>query len=304
MSSIAESESEKSQPLPLVSVIVITYNSAKYVIETLESIRSQTYRNIELVVSDDCSNDKTVELTKDWMSRNSQFFTNSKLVATVKNSGVAINCNNGLNNASGTWIKLIAGDDLLEPFAIRSYLDFIYHEKDARVVISNCTYFGLKSGKADFPEYFGLLSAKGQLNYFLVHLAPSFGPTGFAHRETLLEVGGYDETYPMIEDIPISLRLHSKNVKIYLLSECLVKYRISSEGISSGPKFSDRFWEMINALILPYTKKNKFFLVYIHYRIEYFLYKNRESGFFGHRLFRYFMKTLDYFAWRRRVVGY
>ncbi len=302
--SMADSESATSQSLPLVSVVVITYNSAKYIIETLESIKSQTYGNIELVVSDDCSSDKTVEIVKDWISRNGQFFAESKLVATVRNSGVAINCNNGLSHTSGTWVKLIAGDDILEPSAIKSYLDFVSYEKGARVVISNCTYFGMKSGRSDFPEFFGSLTAKGQLKCFLVYAAPSFGPTGFALRETLLEVGGYDERYPMIEDVPMSLRLHSNNVKIYLLSECLVRYRISSSGISSGDKFGDRFWDMLNVIVLPYIKKNHFFAIYAHYKMEYFLYRHRKNGLFGHRLFRYFVRAFDYYAWRKYIFGH
>ena len=52
---------------PLVSVPVITYNSAKFVLETLESIKAQTYQNIELVISDDCSTDNTVQICRDWV---------------------------------------------------------------------------------------------------------------------------------------------------------------------------------------------------------------------------------------------
>ncbi|MDR0890977.1 MAG: glycosyltransferase [Endomicrobium sp.] len=51
---------------PLVSVCVITYNSSKYVLETLESIKTQTYQNIELIVSDDCSTDDTVEVCENY----------------------------------------------------------------------------------------------------------------------------------------------------------------------------------------------------------------------------------------------
>lgn len=55
---------------PLVSVSVITYNSAKTVLETLESIKAQTYQNLELIVSDDCSTDNTVELCRNWIEQN------------------------------------------------------------------------------------------------------------------------------------------------------------------------------------------------------------------------------------------
>lgn len=52
---------------PLVSVIVITYNSSKYVLETLNSVAAQTYDNIELIISDDCSKDNTVEICRNWL---------------------------------------------------------------------------------------------------------------------------------------------------------------------------------------------------------------------------------------------
>jgi alpha-1,3-rhamnosyltransferase len=52
---------------PLVSVVIITYNSSKYVLETLESAKAQTYQNIELIVSDDCSTDDTVEKCREWI---------------------------------------------------------------------------------------------------------------------------------------------------------------------------------------------------------------------------------------------
>jgi len=50
----------------LVSVVVVTYNSSKYVEETLESIKNQTYPNIELIVTDDCSTDSTVDIVMNW----------------------------------------------------------------------------------------------------------------------------------------------------------------------------------------------------------------------------------------------
>ena len=52
---------------PLVSVVVITYKSANTILETLESFKQQTYKNIELIVSDDCSPDHTVEVVEEWI---------------------------------------------------------------------------------------------------------------------------------------------------------------------------------------------------------------------------------------------
>ncbi len=65
---------------PLVSVCIITYNSAKFVVEALESIKSQTYKNIELIISDDCSTDNTIELCKQWISDNGKCFVNCELL--------------------------------------------------------------------------------------------------------------------------------------------------------------------------------------------------------------------------------
>ena len=63
----------------LVSIITPTYNSAKYVLETLESIKSQTYHNIELIISDDASQDNTVDICELWLKENKERFRNSDL---------------------------------------------------------------------------------------------------------------------------------------------------------------------------------------------------------------------------------
>ena len=65
---------------PLVSVIVITYNSSKFVLETLESIYNQTYSNIELIISDDCSSDETINICQNWLYKNKNRFKNIELI--------------------------------------------------------------------------------------------------------------------------------------------------------------------------------------------------------------------------------
>src|SRR5438309_3687253 len=98
------------QDIPLVSVIVLTYNSAITVLETLESIKQQTFRNIELIITDDCSKDNTVEICSNWLNSNKGIFVRVIILEVDKNTGTSANCNRGLKASTGQWIKFIAGD--------------------------------------------------------------------------------------------------------------------------------------------------------------------------------------------------
>ena len=97
----------------LVSIVVITYNSVRFVLETLESIKKQTYNNIELIISDDASTDRTVEVCKTWIDDNYRRFKRTKLITVHRNTGIPANFNRGVMAAKGAWIKTIAGDDVL-----------------------------------------------------------------------------------------------------------------------------------------------------------------------------------------------
>lgn len=86
---------------PLVSIIVITYNSAKYVLETLESARAQTYQNIELIISDDGSQDDTIVICENWFLENRDRFYDTQLITVEHNSGIPANCIRGVRALHG-----------------------------------------------------------------------------------------------------------------------------------------------------------------------------------------------------------
>ena len=86
---------------PLVSVIVITYNSSNTVIETLDSIAAQTYKDIELIISDDCSKDDTVKRIKLWIEEHKDFFVNCRIITTEENTGTVKNLNRGVKASKG-----------------------------------------------------------------------------------------------------------------------------------------------------------------------------------------------------------
>ena len=63
-----------------VSVVVVTYNSSDFILETLESISHLNWKEIELIVTDDCSKDDTVEICRDWLKQNGQRFLSIRVM--------------------------------------------------------------------------------------------------------------------------------------------------------------------------------------------------------------------------------
>ena len=121
---------------PLVSIVVVTYNSSQFVQETLDSIKEQTYKNIELIISDDCSKDDTIKICEEWLKENRCRFTNCQILTSLKNTGVVANCNRGYQASTGMWIKDVAGDDALYPEAIEKFIQFTIKNPQARIIHS------------------------------------------------------------------------------------------------------------------------------------------------------------------------
>ena len=97
---------------PLITVGVIAYNSSEYILELLESIKAQSYQNVELIVSDDKSTDNTVAICEEWISKNKDRFVRAEVIVPEHNTGTAGNYNRALFAAKGEWMKFIDGDDL------------------------------------------------------------------------------------------------------------------------------------------------------------------------------------------------
>ena len=102
----------------------MTYNAAEFVLETLESVFHQTHPIIELIISDDCSKDNTVELVEQWCSqqRVKERFTDIKIITVPKNTGIPANFNRCIKASTGEWLKLISGDDAFMPNCIEDNL--------------------------------------------------------------------------------------------------------------------------------------------------------------------------------------
>lgn len=223
----------------LVSIVVITFNSSKYVIETLESVKNQTYINIELIISDDCSTDNTREKCLEWISTNKKRFFKAELITVKTNTGIAPNCNRGLYNAQGEWIKLIAGDDILLPNCISDFMRYVEDNPLSEVIYGNIQR--LEKGKLnEVPLNPALLLPAGK-QFKSVLKNANFPAQGMFYKtNTLVQLGGFDEKYPFCEEFPLYLKLAKENIKFDFLNEVVSIYRLHETNISSGTK-NDNF---------------------------------------------------------------
>ena len=226
---------------PLVSVCVATYNSAQYICETLDSIYNQTYKKIELVISDDSSNDNTLEIVKEWLVGKETRFIDTQILSVDYNTGTSANMNRLLFAAKGTWIKGIAGDDILFPNAIEKYICYINDNSQVSWLFAKAVFYLntfseeciIQSKNRLFDRYSELnsMDASNQLkknylgNYYKC-------PTHFLKREKLLDIGGFDEEFGILEDYPMWLKLLCYGEKCYFMDEFVMGYRCSNTNVS------------------------------------------------------------------------
>lgn len=204
----------------LVSIIMPSWNTAKFIGESIQSVIDQTYKNWELIIVDDCSTDNTDEVVTSYTDNRIRYFKNKK------NSGAALTRNRALREAQGEWIAFLDSDDLWMPEKLEHQIKFMeennyslsyteYEKIDEKSELLNIYVSGpLKVNKHKMYNYDYI----GQLT--MIYSAKQFG---------LIQIKDIKKN----NDYAIRLQLFKKkDVCCYLLKENLAKYRIRKKSIS------------------------------------------------------------------------
>ena len=117
----------------LVSIVVPVYNAEKFLKDTVRTVLEQTYPNWELLLVDDCSNDDSVNIIKEYATKDDRIL----LLKNEKNSGAALTRNYGIKEAKGTYLCFLDADDLWEKEKLEKQLKFM---KDNRCAFSFTDY--------------------------------------------------------------------------------------------------------------------------------------------------------------------
>lgn len=279
----------------LVSIIVLTYNSSKYVVETLESAFLQSYRNIELLIADDSSSDNTVEICENWGILNSGRFAKFLIIKSRHNQGIASNCNKGVCAANGEWVKLIAGDDILLPNCVEDYIAFAKVNPNARIIVGGVECFGSGVKSVWFPpSTFQRKNAYEQYRYQLRYGSTIMGVSPFIKKAVFDEIGAFNEDYQYWEDFPFYLKATQNNIKIFTLLKLIVKYRVHQESILRTPngKFDSSYRQYVKEVVFPLSRKEGMYFFYWHQKLNYLFADGVNRFPFKYLIIRYLLVAL------------
>lgn len=199
----------------MVTIIVTSYNYGQYLDECINSLHNQTYKNIEIIIVDDGSNDlftlnKLHELKK-----------HGENIIHIENSGVSVARNIGVQNAKGNYIIFLDGDDKLAPQFVEKVMEIQNKNEDVLLIYSYTRFFGAANRLrilGNHPNYNRLLIN----NYY-------FGITCLLHKNRILQVGGFNAKMRHgIEDWEFFIRYCYQGMKVGRVNSALFYYRIKS----------------------------------------------------------------------------
>lgn len=204
----------------LVSVIMPSYNAERFIAESIRSVQQQTYQNWELLVTDDCSTDRTQEILSEFAKSDARI----KLFVLPQNSGAAVARNNSLDHASGQYIAFLDSDDQWKPEKLSRQIDFMRAQEAGFSFTSyeTITEGGVLNNVIHVPE---TLTYKQYLRNTIIGCL-----TVMVDRSI---VG--DFRMPLLrkrQDMATWLSILRKGVVGYGLDEPLSRYRLVSNSIS------------------------------------------------------------------------
>ncbi|MDE5107681.1 MAG: glycosyltransferase [Trichodesmium sp. St17_bin3_1_1] len=208
----------------IISVIIPAYNAEKTIRETIESVIKQTFSDWELIVVNDGSQDRTVEVVSQIKDPRIKLFS-------IPHAGVSASRNRGFDNSVGQFIAFLDADDLWKPEKLESQLNALQSHSEAAVAYSWTDYID-ESGS--FLKQGGRVIFHGDVYpKLLVSNFLENGSNPLIKREAINEVGGFDESRKRAEDWEMYLRL-GKKYHFVAVEKPQILYRFSTNSVSSN----------------------------------------------------------------------
>ncbi|MBD2666007.1 glucosyltransferase [Richelia sinica FACHB-800] len=235
--------------MPKISVVIPVYNSEKSVAETLASVIAQTYRDLEIIIVDDGSTDKSIEIC--------QRFKDERIkIVHQQNRGLAGARNTGIRHAQGEFIAFVDSDDLWLPEKLEKHLHHLQHSPQVGLSFSRSRFIdeqGTPLGIYQMPKLINITPG-----YLFCRNPISNGSSVVIRREVLdaikfeanlygeIEDFYFDDRFRQSEDIECWLRIAlTTNWQIEGIPEALTLYRLNRSGLSANIFKQYESWEQV-----------------------------------------------------------
>jgi len=204
-----------------VSIITVVYNNKKTIKNAIESVLSQTYKNIEYIIIDGASIDGTVEIIKSYGNKIDKFISEP-------DKGIYDGLNKGINLASGDIIGFLHSDDVYTNDEVVKKVVEVFEKYNCDGVYGDLVYVSKRSDKVIRYWKSGEFSIyKLKKGWMPPH------PTLFLKREIYEKYGLFDLSFKIAADYDFMLRVLKDNLKLSYIPEVLYKMRIGGESNKS-----------------------------------------------------------------------
>ena len=207
--------------MPTVSVIIHTYNNEKFIAETVESVLNQTYKDYEIIVVDDGSEDGTRDALIPYMQKIRYHYKENGGIASAKNAGISL--------SHAEFVAFLDHDDLWVPDKLQLQMEHFNENPQIGLVYAKYTSFRDGEELRTKPE-------KGYSGWiFKELLSKSFIQTStvVVKRECLDAVGPYDETFFLGDEYDMFLRI-ARKFQCGFVDKGLTRYRVHDTNASNN----------------------------------------------------------------------
>lgn len=218
------------QNFPLVSVICISHNHQDYIIEALNSVINQSYPNIELIVTDDCSSDKSQQVIKNWLND----YPNILFIPNEINLGNTKTFNNAAKKATGDYFVDLAADDILLENCIQRQIETFINSKfkntglvyaNIELFDENNNFISIYYDETENPQ-------SGDVYEMVISRSTKICSVASMIKKEVFETVGYYDENLAYEDLDLWVRA-SRLYNFEYIPEVLAKKRELSTSLSA-----------------------------------------------------------------------
>jgi len=252
-----------NEKLPKVSIVLPTYNASKYIRQSIDSCLNQTYRNIELIIVDDCSNDNTQEFIKSYKDERVSYIKHEK------NMGLPSALNTGFSHATGEYLTWTSDDNLYQYNAIETMLKFLQANNYEFVY---CDYYAFE---VEDKKNARLVRLPDRASFEQINCVRAC----FLYtRKVMEETGKYDPETELVEDYDYWIRA-SQRFTLKHLAQPLYFYREHKQSL-----YGSRYWEVEVAKFLIRLKYDIVDREKANYYLRQLIVQQKRMFFILHRI--------------------